>query len=35
MIAGHCPYMFLPGTPAFHKLHGFGKKLTGGYPKAS
>ena len=33
-IAGHCPYMFLPGTPVFHGLHGFGKKLTGSYPKA-
>ena len=33
-VAGHCPYMFLPGTPVFHSLHGFGKKLTGSYPKA-
>jgi predicted CoA-binding protein len=33
-IAGHCPFMFLPGTPVFHKLHGVGKKLTGSYPKA-
>ena len=33
-IAGHCPYMFLPGTPVFHKMHGIGKKLTGSYPKA-
>lgn len=33
-VAGHCPYMFLPGTPVFHGLHGFGKKLTGSYPKA-
>jgi predicted CoA-binding protein len=33
-VAGHCPYMFLPGTPVFHKLHGVGKKLTGSYPKA-
>ena len=33
-IAGHCPYMFLPGTPVFHKIHGVGKKLTGSYPKA-
>lgn len=34
-VAGHCPYMFLPGTPVFHGIHAFGKKLTGGYPKAS
>jgi hypothetical protein len=33
-VAGHCPYMFLPGTPVFHKVHGVGKKLTGSYPKA-
>jgi predicted CoA-binding protein len=33
-VAGHCPYMFLPGTPVFHSIHGFGKKLTGSYPKA-
>jgi predicted CoA-binding protein len=33
-VAGHCPYMFLPGTPVFHKMHGLGKKLTGSYPKA-
>ena len=34
VVAGHCPYMFLPGTPVFHSLHGVGKKLTGSYPKA-
>ena len=33
-VAGHCPYMFLPGTPVFHRMHGVGKKLTGSYPKA-
>jgi len=33
LVAGHCPYMFLPGTPFFHGIHGFFKKLTGGYPK--
>jgi uncharacterized protein len=33
-VAGHCPYMFLPGTPVFHTLHGVGKRLTGSYPKA-
>ncbi len=32
-IAGHCPYMFLPGTPVFHRMHGVGKKLTGSYPE--
>ncbi len=33
VVAGHCPYMFLPGTPFFHGLHGFVKKLTGSYPR--
>jgi predicted CoA-binding protein len=32
-VAGHCPYMFLPGTAAIHSIHAFGKKLTGSYPK--
>ncbi|HEY3335304.1 MAG TPA: CoA-binding protein [Candidatus Limnocylindrales bacterium] len=33
-VSGLCPYMFLPGTPAFHVMHAWGKKLTGSYPKA-
>ncbi len=33
VVAGFCPYMFLPGTPFFHGVHGFVKKLTGSYPK--
>jgi uncharacterized protein len=33
VVAGFCPFMFLPGTPFFHSLHGFGKKITGSYPK--
>jgi len=33
-VAGLCPYMFLPETPAFHSIHRFGKKLTRSYPKA-
>jgi len=33
LVAGQCPYMFLPGTPFFHGVHGFFRKLTGGYPK--
>ncbi len=32
VVAGHCPYMFLPGTAFFHRVHGFFMKLTGGYP---
>jgi len=35
LVAGHCPYMFLPGTPFFHGLHGFFKKVTGSYPKGA
>jgi predicted CoA-binding protein len=33
VIAGQCPYMFLPATPFFHNLHGFVRKLTGSYPR--
>ena len=33
LVAGHCPYMFLPGTPFFHGIHRFFKKISGGYPK--
>ena len=33
LVAGQCPYMFLPGTPFFHGVHGFFRKLTGAYPK--
>ena len=32
VVEGYCPYMFLPGTPFFHGLHAFGKKITGSYP---
>jgi len=33
LVAGQCPYMFLPGTSFFHGLHGSFRKLTGAYPK--
>lgn len=33
VVAGYCPYMFLPGTPGVHGFHAFYKKLTGSYPK--
>ncbi len=33
VVAGFCPYMFLPGTPFFHGLHAFAKKVTGSYPR--
>jgi hypothetical protein len=32
-VKGLCPYMFLPGTPAFHAPHRLFKKLTGRYPR--
>ena len=32
VVPGECPYMFLPGEPWFHRLHGFVKKITGSYP---
>jgi len=32
VVAGYCPYMFLPQTPFFHRVHGFWMRLTGAYP---
>ncbi len=34
VVEGYCPFMFLPGTPAFHRFHGFFLKLAGRYPAA-
>jgi hypothetical protein len=33
VIAGECPFMFLP-SGGVHRLHGFFRKITGRYPKA-
>jgi predicted CoA-binding protein len=33
VVPGECPYMFLPGGGAIHRLHGVFRKLTGKYPK--
>lgn len=33
LVAGHCPYMFLPETEFFHRFHGVWMKLMGGYPQ--
>jgi hypothetical protein len=32
-IPGECPFMFLDGTPWFHRIHGLVKKITGAYPR--
>ena len=32
VIAGYCPFMFLPGTPFFHRFHAWTLKLSGRYP---
>jgi predicted CoA-binding protein len=32
LVAGYCPYMFLPRTLFFHRLHRFFLRLTGQYP---
>ena len=32
VVAGYCPYMFLPETPFFHRFHGFCLKVLGKYP---
>jgi len=33
VVAGECPFMFLPGSGWFHRLHGWMRKITGGYPR--
>jgi predicted CoA-binding protein len=33
VIPGECPFMFLPQTPFFHRIHGFCRKLIGTYPR--
>jgi predicted CoA-binding protein len=33
VVEGHCPFMFLPDTPLFHRVHGFLLKLGGRYPR--
>jgi uncharacterized protein len=33
VVEGHCPFMFLPGTPLVHRIHGFVLKIFGAYPK--
>jgi uncharacterized protein len=35
LVEGYCPFMFLPNTPFFHRVHGFLLKLTGAYPRES
>jgi len=32
VVPGECPYMFLPNA-GFHALHGFIRKISGGYPR--
>jgi len=32
LVAGACPYMFLPGTGFGHRLHGFALRLLGRHP---
>jgi len=33
VIPGECPFMFLPGSAAFHRFHGFVRRITGRYPR--
>jgi predicted CoA-binding protein len=33
VVAGECPFMFLPQTPWIHRFHGFCRKVVGSYPK--
>ena len=32
-VPGECPFMFLDGTPWFHRFHGLVKKIVGAYPR--
>jgi uncharacterized protein len=34
VIAGQCPFMFLPTSGGVHRIHGFFRKITGRYPQA-
>ena len=33
VVAGECPFMFLPGAGAIHSIHGWWRRLTGNYPE--
>jgi hypothetical protein len=33
LVAGYCPFMVLPATGLFHRMHGWAAKMTGYYPK--
>lgn len=33
VIAGHCPYMFMPDAAMYHRMHGWAWKMIGYYPK--
>ena len=35
VVDGQCPFMFLPESMWFHRLHGFMKKVSGSYPAAN
>lgn len=35
VVPGQCPFMFLPDSAAFHRFHGFVRKITGRYPRRS
>ena len=32
VVPGQCPFMFLPNAAAFHRFHGFIRKITRRYP---
>jgi predicted CoA-binding protein len=35
VVAGECPYMFLPAVGGVHRFHGFVRKITGRHPRAT
>jgi len=34
VVAGECPFMFLPNTQFPHRVHGFIRRLVGSFPRA-
>jgi len=33
VVAGQCPFMFLPETAGVHRFHGLVRKIMGRYPR--
>ena len=33
LVPGYCPYMFMPASSFFHRMHGYALKAFGDYPR--